>query len=467
MTFDYKFFARTSPNFDIKDTSNAVGVLRTGDNAIVVQKTKTPGGNWGLKVKLTNGPKKGKSYWVYYDKSNPGMNLVENGKRVTPDGRESKAAHKPPINKVQTPSADSGSTYLSNKSESGSCINCSENTAERSAESSIAKVRGMIGNIYPSAFKGALKTMAVLYQSCSVLDKKPYPLSRDASIDKFLTYKSASSSLGHSYKVRSIPTGNLSQLVNSHYYLKDLEVPKNKLCKDMRALPPIYTYGGKPKVTKSEINLLVEQKTSGAKFSGLDCSTFISTALTAAGLRIKPGQPIQENRATSTQLSNFTEKNSCFSSPTMTADTTIQPGDIIAFSGHTFMIDTVGKDPFGLDKMKIRGGRIKSKQDCYNLPDDAEENFDFRIIQSAGLGSLAVSRTEASTYISKSNLMRYVEPFMISACIAKVTGQKMTSPKNLRTALLRHRGSEVPGCLIPKNQMPHMTGEECVASCTN
>jgi hypothetical protein len=131
------------------------------------------------------------------------------------------------------------------------------------------------------------------------------------------------------------------------------------------------------------------------------------------------------------------------------------------------MIDTVGKDPFGFEKMKARGIRVKTENDCYRLPGDANKGFDFRIIQSAGLGSLAISRVEGSQYVGKASLLGLMKPYMITACLAKVTGKKVAQPKSRQAVMLRHRGQEVAGCVIPKTQIPHMTGEECVQSCTN
>lgn len=466
VTFRDKFFLRTTPSFSVRDTSNAAGVVRQDNSAVLVDKKQTTEGNWALKIKISDGPHRGKSYWIYYDNNDPGITLSKDGKNISPSGTSLSSLKKVNLKVDSSPSADSILQSNGKDVEGRNCTECSVPRRKEIASDEISELAGAISETYSSVFRGALKTMAVMYQSCTAIEKKPYPLTSNVNIDKYLSFRASSSSLGHGFKVRTIPQQNLQALVKTHYYLNQ-SGPENSQCKDMRKLPPLYTYGGKPAVSKTEINLLIKQPaSSGASYSGLDCSTFVSTALTAAGLRIKPGQPVKENRATSTQMSNFTEKNSCFKYPSFTADNSIQPGDIFAFSGHTFMIDTVGKDPWGFGKMKAAGIRMKTQKDCYNLPDDADENFDFRIIQSAGMGSLAISRTEAKAYITKANLLGYLEPYMISACIAKVTGNKVEQPKNQKAVFLRHRGTEVPSCTIPKNQIPHLTGEECVKSCT-
>lgn len=467
VTFQDKFFARSTPDFDARDTRNAIGTIAPEDKAILIGQERTRYGNWGLKVQLTEGPRKGKSFWVYHHNAGPNITLMKDGQRITPDGKVLTAPPRVSLPIVSSaPSADSRDQKYDDRAEAKPCTTCSTNAATPFSAESIAQVKETLASTYPSAFKGALKTMAVMYQSCSALEKDPYPMNEAQSIDKYLKYERFVSSLGHRYNVRTLPKNKLASVVNTHYYLKDLKGPENSQCQDMRTRPPLYTYGGKRQVSKTEINLLIKQPTSGADFSGIDCSAFVSTALTASGLRIKPGQPILENRATSTQLANFTSKNSCFAQPGFTSENTILPGDIIAYSGHTFMIDTVGKDPFGLDKMKARGVSMSKASDCDRLPSDADKLFDFRLIQSTGDGSLAISRTEASVYLRRSGLKNLMDSLLNQACLAKVSGNKVAVKYSNKANLLRHRGGEVPGCLIPKEQIPRMTGEACVAACT-
>lgn len=90
--------ARTSPNF-LKYTKNVATVLPEGTRGEVVEikqfankGTKDATGNSGIKMKITSGPRAGESYWVYYNRHNPMIKLVENKTEaeVTPDKIELK-----------------------------------------------------------------------------------------------------------------------------------------------------------------------------------------------------------------------------------------------------------------------------------------------------------------------------------------------------------------------------------------
>ncbi len=78
---------RTSPSF-YKYSKNRATTLSKGTTGEVLEiKNFTKTGNSGIKMKITNGPKSGKSYWVYYNKKNPGIKLTnkKNKQDVTPD----------------------------------------------------------------------------------------------------------------------------------------------------------------------------------------------------------------------------------------------------------------------------------------------------------------------------------------------------------------------------------------------
>lgn len=84
--------ARSSANF-LKTTKNVVAVLTkgtTGKVAEVKNFTDKNGkftGNSGVKILITSGPKKGQSYWVYNNKDNRSLKLVDetSKKEVSPE----------------------------------------------------------------------------------------------------------------------------------------------------------------------------------------------------------------------------------------------------------------------------------------------------------------------------------------------------------------------------------------------
>ncbi|KYG66654.1 hypothetical protein AZI86_06305 [Bdellovibrio bacteriovorus] len=68
--------ARSSAAFRKIDT-NVKAVLATGTRGEILEKKKLRSGNYGLKVRVMSGPYTGKSYWVYYNVSNPDLALYD------------------------------------------------------------------------------------------------------------------------------------------------------------------------------------------------------------------------------------------------------------------------------------------------------------------------------------------------------------------------------------------------------
>ena len=68
--------ARTHPNF-LKYTKNIKTTLAKGTTGEVQEVKKFSSGNAGIKMKVTNGPKTGQSYWVYYNSKTPAIKLTD------------------------------------------------------------------------------------------------------------------------------------------------------------------------------------------------------------------------------------------------------------------------------------------------------------------------------------------------------------------------------------------------------
>lgn len=69
--------ARSSPHF-AEYSKNIKTTLAKGTKGEVVELSRPfSSGNFGVKLKITTGPKKGQSYWVYYNKKKPGLKLSE------------------------------------------------------------------------------------------------------------------------------------------------------------------------------------------------------------------------------------------------------------------------------------------------------------------------------------------------------------------------------------------------------
>jgi hypothetical protein len=77
--------ARSSANF-LKKRKNIRTTLSKGTTGKVLKIKKFKSGNSGIKIKVSSGPKKGQSYWVYFNVKNPSLKLIdEKNEIVNPD----------------------------------------------------------------------------------------------------------------------------------------------------------------------------------------------------------------------------------------------------------------------------------------------------------------------------------------------------------------------------------------------
>lgn len=234
----------------------------------------------------------------------------------------------------------------------------------------------------------------------------------------------------------------------------------NKSC-GAKIQPSYSQTGARLKITGRTIDLAPDGKN--------DCSAMIMGVLARAGLLIRPGTPAQSIFSTQ-QMIQWDQGNTCFKSPVIDAQRSIQPGDIVVARigglGHTFMVDRAGEDPFGLRK-------IKSLKDCAQAPD--VRNWNFTIIESTGKTDPSTGRQAGASIWRASDdyLQRARAPHLITAyrllfrnaCEAKF--RKTPKPfdqsgaHGVAVKLLRH--SQTKACLSPKPM--EFKGENCVRSC--
>jgi hypothetical protein len=74
--------ARTSANF-LKTTNNVRFPLEKGTKGSVEESVKLPSGNYGLKLRLENGPHRGDTVWVYHDLNTERIKLTDNNNQLT------------------------------------------------------------------------------------------------------------------------------------------------------------------------------------------------------------------------------------------------------------------------------------------------------------------------------------------------------------------------------------------------
>ncbi len=142
----------------------------------------------------------------------------------------------------------------------------------------------------------------------------------------------------------------------------------------------------------------------------------------------------------------------CLDKIKVSASASIKDGDIAAINGHVVMIDDVGPDPFGLNK-------ITKIEDCNtaHLPYSA---FDFVITQSSPSRSgIGVNRFQARDYFKESGTYRDgLTRYAIAACKAKFGTISTVDTTSL--SVVRHK--KTPECKAPALTANR---EECVDSC--
>lgn len=466
--------ARSSADF-MQTAANIEFVLTKNTKAEILERRKLPSGNYGLKVRVASGFYENKTAWVYYSHSNPTLNLyqdcpdswqkqgVEDCEATTSPERAQASVTRentpatreaPEEIAVEVARARAESRTQSNTQAAPPCVQCSQ--AQPPMGSFIEELTDATSR---NALVGAHRVMANIYQSCHVLQLPPYNPKKDDQMSKYI-YKSSRGT-----HVRSISPKNLSAVARTHYYLRGAPEPENPMCRDMTKNPPLYHFGGRPNfLSNNEIDILQTRRTGGVPITGIDCSAFVSTSLSVSGLKLTPSvkSPAQ-NITNSATFYAYNSKNSCFNRPNFQKNETIKPGDVIAWRGHTFMIDRVGKDPFGIEKAKTAGRFPRTIANCARFQPPVS-HLDFTIIQSTGTGSLPAMRVEARNYSSGTTLRSYLN-LAVQACRAQFTSGVVAPTPNRGTTLLRHKGNSDPRCMMDEEQIPKLKGEECTEGC--
>jgi hypothetical protein len=503
------FNARATRDFT-KQAGNIKFVMPTGTKLRVEEARKLNSGHYGLFVEVLSGKNQSQKVWVYYNTDNPRIKLNSptpapqvQGRTIQPvlgldrppaadagnldrfigevlrnrDAQKTSGTTKPQASQPalavasviqQTPKKSSPKvtdaphpTTVADSSCSGSCGITRPQINIREA------IQAVTVNAKANASIGARQTMAALYQSCSVLNKRPYDPFTDNDLSDYVNV------LTHGeHRLRSIPKSKIAGLVRNHYYLKDIDYSNHQApqCLDMRKTPPVFTYGARPSFSKDgrEIDIMKTRRAGEAQVTGLDCSAFASVAMSTAGLKIRPStRNAAENLFTSVELLKMNEKNSCMKRPTFTKGNTIQSGDIFSVNGHVFIIDRVGEDPFGVEALKKAGLFPKDPKECFGFPPPSDA-FNFTLIQSAARGHSSAMIIEASRYVrpnrnSEGIVYNSFRDVFEAACLAEF-GYQAPVRNRRGSALLRHR-TEDPQCVFKENEKPILRALDCTGDC--
>jgi len=268
---------------------------------------------------------------------------------------------------------------------------------------------------------GARKVIALTYGNCEAL-QLPVRDKMDTSQNNLNLKGSKPVYLGYKYNNHEVWPKVNTQIANSNPYLKSLQTQGcstksecskesiNKVipgispvCKKLTCEailnPPLYQYGGK---VDGDDSLVPHKKLpDGGEVNGMDCSFFILNAMKASGLKRAPNDPINDVKGSKDwdtkdfaklgQVDPLGKPLDCFERLDSTTD--VKPGDIIvAPNSHIVMVDTVGKDPFGIDAL-LR----KSNDELYAIYKENEYSNpkDKTVINAALEGTSKLSRVDS------------------------------------------------------------------------
>lgn len=299
---------------------------------------------------------------------------------------------------------------------------------------------------------GARRTLATAYQSCDVLSL-PAMTSATPSVQGIKVVGNHPAG-GLKREISSIASVN-----SSHYYIKNNRLAKNT-CFEIRNSPLIYDFGGKPATSASKPNLLdfFRNGGSGTAVLGFDCSAFVFSSFALSGLKMDPDpkKPLKADLVHGIGSRAFKEPQSnglrCLAKITVSKTNSIKSGDVAAINGHVVMLDDVGTDPFGLNK-------ITKAEDCTSSK-ILTSNWNFTIAQSSPSKSgIGINRFAAKDYLKESStykngLMNYA----VAACRAKFGLSATVDTTNL--SVVRHK--KTAECKAPALQA---NKEDCVDSC--
>ncbi len=309
-----------------------------------------------------------------------------------------------------------------------------------------------VAQTQPRSVFGAWKAMATAYQSCDSVDQLPLTNSTE-EVQGIKVVGKHPTNVGSRRIIDDI-----NSVRRTHPYLKTYQHTSDR-CLDSRDRPLIYDYGGKPYATEELSSTLdfFTDSGSGSPELGTDCSGFIYTSLAAAGLKLKVDGRLKAVTVSgiAARMLMDPQKNglSCLEPVSIQRHVSLQPGDILASTGHVVMVDTVGPDPFGINSINSITQCVANRLD----PD----KFDFTIIQSSPIfGAVGINRVHAKEYlVTQPDLIRGVLAFAVEACRARL-GATPRLPSSSAT-FVRHRTSD-PNCIdraIPLWQ------EQCLDAC--
>lgn len=296
---------------------------------------------------------------------------------------------------------------------------------------------------------GTFKTVATAYQNCEAINLKPISSSKESLEGIKVTGRHSSG--GGNVRVIS----SLSSVQRTHPYLSQRQPDSS--CFSTYNNPLIYDYGGKPyssAAANSELNFFKNHGTGSAAL-GSDCSGFIFTALATAGLKLNPKVNLKARDVLSYNAARFKNPSSggttCFRKINVAKTEDLAAGDIVASSGHIFIVTKVGVDPLGIQK-------AKSASECSKI---TSSQFDFELAQSSPTNNaIGINVMTGRYYLPTSSTMKKgMEKYAKSLCESRF--KSISEPNITEVSVVRHK--KTSDCM--SSFKVALTGEKCVESC--
>lgn len=299
---------------------------------------------------------------------------------------------------------------------------------------------------------GALKALANSYQSCDAGIASPLSDST-ADIQGITVTGLHPDGVGNKRLIT-----DLDALIRSHPYLYGYVRPSGS-CHEVLKDPMIYDYGGKPyatNATDSELDFFTNAG-SGTNALGIDCSGYVYSALATSGLKLKKSGRLKAINVMGVPARMYMSPQAngltCLDFVAFSRSRGLQPGDILASTGHVLIIGDVGPDPFGISHITTEAGCKTENIDI--------SKFDFTILHSAPVkGAIGISHMDGAHYFAAGGAMATaMVQHAVNACLAKVRNSSIVS-RSSSASLIRHLGTAE--C---RDQTIRLSREECLASC--
>lgn len=304
-------------------------------------------------------------------------------------------------------------------------------------------------NVQERMIAGSYNVLTTAYQSCKVLEI-PEISAETPNVVGIKRVGTHSDGVGGVREVSSV-----SSVQQTHPYIRVAAGAQNG-CFNVRSSPLIYDYGGSPSVANNTLNFF-KNSGSGSTALGVDCSAYVSAAVAAGGFRYKAGVDNKAIYVRQTAVKFVNPKTSgfsCFDNITVDRRQSIKPGDIAAVKGHVVMIDKIGVDPFGLQK-------LTNVAQCDKMD---FKNFDFVISQSSpNKNGIGLNRFIARDYlkdVGEFGKMGVMFSEMGKAACKAYFQNTSIKPASSAWGIIRHNGKAE--CFAPRIQMAQ---QSCVNAC--